>query len=183
MTARQIIYFADGNATLVFALLFLPLFFAMIIGIIHGEGRGGQSPWKYFYAGLIYWVCVPGIFAVVVTGYTLFFSRESLLDFNLMIYLVPIISMIGTLVIIGKKVDFTVVPGFDRISGLMTLIGLTFVIVLFIEKTRIWIWFGGSISMLLLFVGGIFALLKWSTYMLFRGKGEPRVDPSSFKEL
>ena len=183
MTAREIIHIADGNSVPVFAFLFLPLILAAVSGKFHGKGEGGRSPWKYLYAGLIYWVCFPGIFAAVVTGYTLFFSRESLLDVNLTVYLAPVLSMIGTLVVIGKKVDSDDVPGFDRISGLMTLIGLTFAIVLIIEKTRIWIWFGGSILMLALFAGGIFALLKWGAYMLFRGKDEPRIDPPSFREF
>jgi hypothetical protein len=123
---------------------------------------------------LVYAVCVPGMFAAVISGYALFFTRENLLDANLLVYFLPIISMVVTLIFIGKNVSFEEVPGFDRLSGLMVMVGCSFAIALAIQKTKIWIFFGGSIEKLFLLAAGVFALLKWGTYTLFRRRDEPR---------
>src|SRR5207247_7604242 len=115
-----------------------------------------------------------------ITAYTLFFSWEKLLDANLLVYLLPIASMVATLVLIRKHVAFDDGPGFDRLSGLMVMVGCSFVIALVIQKTKIWIFFGGSTQKLFLLAAGVFALLKWGTYMLFRRRDEPKHEPPKF---
>jgi hypothetical protein len=129
---------------------------------------------------LVYLVCVPGMFAAVITAYTLFFSGENLLDANLLVYFLPIASMVATLVLIRKNVSFDEIPGFDHLSGLMVMVGCSFAIALAIQKTRIWVFFGGSIEKLFFLAAGIFALLKWGTYMLFRRRDEPRQELPKF---
>ena len=116
-----------------------------VVGRLHRRERGGATPWKYIYATLVYISCVPGLFAAVVTGYMLFFTSANLLEVNALVYLLPAASMVVTLILLGKNVDFDAVPGFHRLSGLMTLIGVSFAIALAISKTRLWIFFGGSI--------------------------------------
>lgn len=110
----------------------------------------------------------------MLTAYTLFFSRENLLDASLLAYFTPVVSMIVTLVFIRKSVSFDDIPGFDRLSGLMLMIGCSFAFALAIDKTRIWIWFGASIERLFLLALGMFALLRWGSYMLFRSHDEPK---------
>ena len=88
--------------------------------------------------------------------------------------------MIATLVLIRKNVSFDDVPGFDRLSGLMVMVGCSFVIALVIQKTRIWVFFGGSIEKLFLLAAGVFTLLKGGTYMLFRRRDEPKQEPPKF---
>ena len=174
MTTREFIGLADEHPVAVCAAFLLPPALAWLCSLLHGKDRGGQSPWKYFYSVLVYAACVPGLFSSVVTAYTLFFSRENLMDVNLLVYLLPIVSMIVTLVIIRKHVSFDDVPGFDRLSGLMVMIGCSFGVMLAIDKTRIFVWFGGSIEKLFLLAAGVFALLKWGAYMLFRSGDEPK---------
>ena len=87
--------------------------------------------------------------------------------------------MVLTLILIRRNVSFDDIPGFDRISGLMMLLAVTFVIVLAIQRTRIWILFGSSIYTLIVLVIALFALLKWGAYMLSRRKREPRMKPPS----
>jgi len=82
------------------------------------------------------------MFAGVLTAYALFFTKENLLDVSIVVYLLPIISMVVTLVLIRKNVSFEDVPGFERLSGLMVMIACSFAIALVIQKTRIWIIFG-----------------------------------------
>ena len=176
MTTRDLIHHADQHPVALAVALAAPPVAAWVVGRLHNRGQGGTEPWNYFYAVLVYLACVPGIFAGVLTGYTLFFSRENLLDTNLLVYFLPIVSMILTLVLIRKNVAFDEVPGFDRLSGLMVMVGCSFAIALAIQKTKIWILFGGSIERLLLLAAGIFGLLKWGAYMLFRRRDEPKAE-------
>ena len=180
MTARELIQIADQHPwVLATVFVFAPIA-AWLCGRLHGPGDGANSPWNYCYSILVYVSCVPGMFAAVLTAYSLFFTRENLLDVSILVYIVPILSMVATLVLIRKQVSFEAVPGFERLSGLMVMIACSFAIALAIQKTRIWILFGGSIDRLILLAVGVFALLKWGTYMLFRGRGEPARERPKF---
>ena len=107
---------------------------------------------------------------------SLFFTHENLLDQSFVIYILPIISMVVTLVFIRNNVPFDSVPGFYRISGLMTLIAATFIIILAIHKTRLWVVFHGSIFMLAGFALVLFAILNVGGYLLFRGPSKAEDD-------
>ena len=180
MTTRDLILQADQHPVALTAALAAPPLVAWVVGRFHNRGQGGAGPWKYLYAALVYFACVPGMFAGVLTAYTLFFSRENLLDTNLLVYFLPIVSMIVTLVFIRKNVAFDEVPGFDRLSGLMVMVACSFAIALAIQKTKIWILFGGSIERLFILAAGIFGLLKWGAYMLFRRRDQPKTDRPKF---
>ena len=183
MTTNDLIQLANGHllALLIF-FVSLPVI-AWLCGLAHWRGNGGNSPWKYIYSVLVYAVCIPGLLSSIVTGYTVFFVRGNMLDVNLAVYILPIVSMIVTLILIHKTVDFENVPGFDRISGLMVMIGCSFVIALVIDKTRIWILFHSPIATLFVMAAGIFALLKWGTYMLFRRRDEPKQAAPKFPSV
>jgi hypothetical protein len=126
-------------------------------------------------------VAVPGMLAAVVVAYTLFFTGENLLDVNLLVYFAPLVSMLVTLALIGKNVSFADIPGFDRLSGLMVLIGVSFAIALAVHRARIWVIFGGSIELVLAIALFLFLLLKWATHMLFRRSEEPGIAPPRFR--
>ena len=180
MTARDLSDRADQHPVALAIALAAPPLFSLVVGRFHNRGQGGANPWNYVYAVLVYLACVPGMFAGVLTAYTLFFSRENLLDANLLVYFLPIVSMIVTLVLIRKNVAFDEVPGFDRLSGLMVMVACSFAIALAIQKTKIWILFGGSIERLFILAAGIFGLLKWGAYMLFRRRDEPKAERPKF---
>lgn len=177
MTVRDLVNLAGQYPLALLAAFAAPPLLAWLMGLMHPRGQGGLAPWKYFAALLVYLACVPGMFAAVVTAYALFFSRENLLDANLLVYLLPIFSMVATLVFVRKDVPFAEVPGFDRLSGLMAMVGCSFALALAIQKTNVFLFFGASIEKLFVLAAGIFALLKWGTYMLFRGGGEPKREP------
>jgi hypothetical protein len=180
MTINDFIRMANGHLPALLIFFVAPPVVAWLCGRIHGRGNGGNAPWKYIYSVLVYLVCIPGLLSSVLTGYALFFQRADMRDVNLAVYILPIISMIVTLILIHKTVNFENVPGFDRISGLMVMIGCSFVIALAIDKTRIWLLFHGSIAMLFALAAGIFAMLKWGTYMLFRRRDEPKQPAPKF---
>ena len=71
-------------------------------------------------------------------------------------------------------------PGFDRLSGLMVMMGCSFAIALAIQKTSIWLFFGGPIAQLFVLAAGAFGLLKWGAYMLFRRRDEPKQERPKF---
>ncbi|MDQ7782573.1 MAG: hypothetical protein RDU20_06830, partial [Desulfomonilaceae bacterium] len=180
MTVRELLVLASyypWHLTTYFVVV--PVVSGLLV-IAHGPGRGDAAPWKYLYSALIHMTCIPGILAAIVTGYSLFFTRENLLDANVLVYILPIASMAVTLIIIRRNVSFDDIPGFDRISGLMILLAVTFVLVLGIQRTRIWLFFGSSILTLIALTAVLFALLKWGTYLLFRQRNPPRIKPPSF---
>jgi len=182
MTARELIQLSDHHPwVLAGVFVFAPLA-AWACGRLHGPGNAADPPWKYVYSALVYLTCVPGMFAGVLTGYALFFTNENLLDVSFLVYVLPIISMVVTLVVIRKAVSFEAIPGFERLSGLMMMIGCSFAIALVIQKTRIWIVFGGSIDRLIILAVSVFALLKWGTYMIFRSRAEPRQERPRFPD-
>jgi hypothetical protein len=172
MTLRELIHSAGQYWVPVFVVLTAVPVVSFLVGVSHRDGEGRNAPWKFAYAALVYLACVPGIFAAVLTAYTVFFSKESLLDTNPLIYFLPIATMVVTLVLIRKRVSFEDVPGFDRLSGLMVLIGCSFAIALAVHNTRILIGFFGSVGMLFVLAAGVFALLTWGGSMLFRSRGE-----------
>jgi hypothetical protein len=173
MTLRDLIQAAGNHPIPVISLLMALPALAWVIGICHHRGEGRNAPWKFAYSVVVYPACIPGTFAVTLTAYAMFFRNESLLDANLFIYFLPILSMIATLVLISKQVAFKDVPGFDRLSGLMVLMACSFGLALAIHKTRIFVGFFGSVEMLFALAAGIFALLKWGGFMLFRRRDEP----------
>jgi hypothetical protein len=173
MTLRDLIQAAGSHPVPVVSTLVALPALAWLVGVCHPKGEGRNAPWKYAYSALVYLACIPGTFAAVLTAYAMFFRNESLLDANLFIYFLPILSMVATLVAIRKRVSFEDVPGFDRLSGLMVLMACSFGLALAIHKTRIFVGFFGSVEMLFALAAGIFALLKWGSYMLFRSGDEP----------
>jgi hypothetical protein len=183
MSTREFIGMAGQHWLVLLAVFLAPPLAAWLCGVAHGRGNGGNAPWKYCYSVLVYLTCVPGTFAAVITAYTLFFTRENLMDVNPLVYFLPIASMVVTLVLIHKNVAFQLVPGFDRLEGLMVMIACSFVLALAIQKTRIWLFFGGSIEKLFLLAAAIFALLKWGVYMLFRRRDEPKQEPPQFPSV
>ena len=161
----------------------VPPALALLVGLAHARGNGGRAPWKYLYSFLVYAACVPGTCAAVLTAYAIFFRNDNLLDVNLLVYIVPIVSMTVTLILIRKNVRFDEVPGFDRLSGLIVMIAVSFGIVLAIHKTRIVFAFFGSIQWVITFGVFVFLLLKWATHRAFRDRDDPKLDPPSFPGL
>jgi hypothetical protein len=180
MSITDLIELADTHQLVLVAIFFVIPLFAWFVGQMHPPQNGAAAPWKYVYALLVYLTCIPGMFSGVITAYSLFFSRDNLLHVSLPVYVLPIVSMVATLVFIRRSVSFNDVPGFDRLSGLMTLVGCSFAIALAIQKTNIFLFFGGSIDRLFVLAIGVFALLKWGTAMLFRRREEPKPERPKF---
>jgi hypothetical protein len=103
------------------------------------KGEGHIWPWRYLYATLIYFASIPGIFAVMLSVYFFLFERRSILQTDLLTQVLPVLSMIITLVTIKKNVNLDNIPGFDKLSGLIWMIAATLAIMWFVDRTHIYV--------------------------------------------
>lgn len=136
---------------------------AFLAGVL-GKDEGHLPPWNYFYAGMIYLTSVPGIFAVTLSVYFFLFERRSILETDLYVQVLPVVSMVATLLLIRRNVDLDLVPGFDKLSGLIMMITAALAIMWFVDRTRIWaITFVRFEYVLLIFIGLLVVIrLGWS---------------------
>jgi len=136
MTLQQLLeYIGQHPAWVIFFFCIIP-FAAFLWGVL-AKGEGHLPPWNYLYSAMIYLVAVPGIFAITLFIYQFLFENQSILDTRIFTQIIPVISMIVTILIIRKNVDLKEVPGFDKLSGLIIVITATLGIMWFIDRTRI----------------------------------------------
>ena len=138
MTLRDIFQRISGNPGLLVLLLLLVLATTFLANLWSGQTAEEIWKWRYAYAVLVYLACIPGMFAVTLNIYLFLFERQSIWDMNLVIQLLPVLSMIGTLMLIRKKIPFSYVPGFGKLSGFLTLIFAVMGILWFIDRTHIY---------------------------------------------
>ena len=174
MTIAELILYL-GNFHLIFLIFCgaLPLI-TYIYGKVLPPGKGERPPHAYFYSVLIYTASIPGICSAMLLAYALFIQHTNLLEVDVVIYFLPALAMTVTLFIVKKDVDMVRIPGFDRLLGLFTLIGVTFLITLLLIKTRIWIIFGGSIGSLAVIGVFVFLVLKWALHLLTASRNSTR---------
>ena len=174
MTIEDLIAKLAGvNSYILLTLFLAPPILALILGRGHRHRPVGLSPWRYLYTVVIYWVSLPGILSGLLTGYTLFFIRQNLLQVNVVTYFVPLISMIITLIIIRRQVSWDEIPGVERLLAFIALIALTFFIMLVILKMRVWVLFHGSIFLLAVIALVCYLLIKF-IFNKMNGPGRSR---------
>ncbi|HRI27856.1 MAG TPA: hypothetical protein PK715_07325 [Chitinophagales bacterium] len=173
MTLQELFDALAANPTpVVLYFVMLPVA-AAVAGKMVAQDEAHQNPWKYFYSALVYLCSVPGIFALVLCVYTLFFERQrSLLQVNALVYFLPIISMIATLLLINNKVSMRHIPGFKRLSGLLMMLAVTFITILIIQQTRIWVVFHGSVTHLFGLFIVLFLVFYFGFTRLFAGNND-----------
>jgi len=109
-----------------------------LMALFFSKGEGHLSPWKYLFSALIYLVCIPGIFAITLSIYFFLFERRSILDTNLYTQVLPVLSMLATILLIKKQVALDQVPGFDKLSGLILILATLICLMWIIDKTHIY---------------------------------------------
>lgn len=160
MTLGEFFEWSGNNPALLLGFFFLVPFLALL-ALFFSKEEGHLSPWKYLYSVLIYLVAIPGIFAVTLSIYLFLFERRSIMDTNLFTQVLPIVSMLATFILIRKQVDLDLVPGFGKLSGLITIIGVLIVLMWIIDKTHIYsITFMPFWAVILILIAGF--LLVWS---------------------
>ena len=128
--------------------------FIAFLAWFFGKGEGHQSPWKYLYSLLSYMVSIPGIFALTLSIYFFLFERRSILDMNIYTQVLPVVSMLLTLWLIRRNVDFDAVPGFDTLGSLIFINIIVISMMWILEKTHIVIFsFMPFYQFVLVFIG------------------------------
>lgn len=136
MTLNDLFQYAlDHPANVLFYFTLIP-FAALLAGWMERE-EGHLPPWNYLYSTLVYLVAVPAILSVAYSVYKWLFERASILDANLMLQALPIISMLLTFFIIKRLVRVEDLPGFGRLGGLVMMISAAIIIMWFIDRVRI----------------------------------------------
>ena len=169
MTLQEIFNGIGTNPTPVLAFFIgLPILALIILWI--SSDKPYEAPQKYGFTGVVYAVCIPGILSFVLILYALFIEGQSLLNVNALVYYLPIVSMFATLLILRQKLDLTRIPGFDKVSGLLMILMVTFITILILQKTRIWVMFHGSVWFLVGLFAILFILFKVGWERMFAGK-------------
>jgi hypothetical protein len=107
------------------------------IGLI-ADGSKDVTFWGYVYAVLAYMICVPGMLAFTLNLYLFLFERQSIWDTNLVLQLLPILSMIISLIFIKQKIPFEYIPAFGKLTNIITIIFASIGLMWFIDRTRIY---------------------------------------------
>ena len=128
-------YATDHPAHVIFYFSIIP-FAALLAGWMERE-EGHLPPWNYLYSTLIYLVSVPAILSVAYTAYRWFFDRETILNTNLLLQVLPIASMAVTFFIVKQHVKIPTLPGFGRLSGMVMMIVATMMIMYGLDRFRI----------------------------------------------
>ncbi len=124
---------------------------------------------RYWLAAAIYLAVIPGVGMAVVVLYLAFFVRGNLLtQVNLVVHVLPIVSMMATLWAAARLAPFAAIPGFNRLRGLITLVGLSFIGVLLIHKTFVRIHFFARFEYLLLLFAAFLVAWRLAVRRLFR---------------
>ncbi|TAK41946.1 MAG: hypothetical protein EPO28_07890 [Saprospiraceae bacterium] len=166
MTLQEFFDLLAANPFWILAFFILVPFTAWLAGNL-GKGEGHLTPWKYLYSTLVYLSCVPGIFAVTLSIYLFIFERRPILQTDIYTQILPVLSMVGTLLLIRRNVDLKDVPGFEKISGLILVITATLALMWFIDRTHIWvISFLPFWQAVLIFIG-LLLTVKWGWGKIF----------------
>ena len=128
---------------------------------------------RYLLAGAIYLAVLPGICMAVMLLYMLLVVRSNLLrEMHLVLHLLPVASMGATLWAASRLEAFDCIPGFERIQGLIILVGLGFAALLIVHKTFIGLVFFAKFEYLLLLFVGFLALWRFGMARLFRSSSD-----------
>jgi hypothetical protein len=160
MTLLEFFNFLGDNPVYVLA-YFIGIPFAAFLAGILGKGEGHITPWREFYSLLIYLVCVPGILATALSVYFFLFERGSIMNSNVLVQILPILSMIITLILIRKNVEFAYIPGFDKMSTLVMMICAVFVVMYLLDRAHIFIWINLPVFYFVGMLIGLLLLFRW----------------------
>lgn len=126
---------ADNPAIILGYFLLVP--FTALLAYLLGKDEGHLSPWKYLYSVLVYMVSIPGLFAVILNIYLFLFERRPILETDVYSQILPIFSMVGTLLLIKANVDLDKVPGFDKLTAFLMIVSIVMCIMWILDRTHI----------------------------------------------
>jgi hypothetical protein len=166
MTLRDVFEYVSAHpAVFIMFLMALPA-----LAYLCGQWIAGNEkalPWLNIYAVLVYLACIPGIFAVTLNVYLFLFERQSIWEMNFVTQVLPVLSMVLTLMLIKRKVPFGMIPGFGKLSGFMTIITAMMGIMWFIDRTRIYAITFVPFSYIVVGFVVLLVLIRWGWSKIF----------------
>jgi hypothetical protein len=159
MTLQQILHQLEPwRMHLAAAMLALPVF-TWISGYLVRAASPQACRW--YLALPLYLVTVPGVCLLLTVVYLMLFTGANLFaELDVVLYFGPVLCMAVTLAAIRNLMPFDRIRGFDRLSGLILLVAISFGIVFMLSRLRFIIGFFGSFKMLVVCFFVIFLLLK-----------------------
>jgi hypothetical protein len=101
------------------------------------------------------------VLAAALGVYFFLFERGSIMDLNVLLQILPIVSMILTLLIIRRNVAFEQIPGFEKISSLIMMICAVFALMYLVDRTHIIAWVNVPVQYFLFIVVGLLLLFRF----------------------
>ncbi|WP_103072174.1 hypothetical protein [Aquimarina sediminis] len=159
MTLQDIINWFSTNPKLIL-IYFTVVIVLSLLGLVLVNQRNFRPPLNYMYGALVYAATIPGLLALIIILYSFFFLKMNLLEMDVLTYYVPVACMFLSLFIIHKTVPMSRIPGFDKLSGVFVIVGITFVITYILQRMFFGVFFVGRIQYLLLFFVAILIILR-----------------------
>ncbi len=159
-------YMGNNPAFALFFFFIIPI--AALLGNFMAKGEGHESPWCIYYSVLIYLAVIPGIFAILLNLYHMFFEKRSIYDMNVMMEILPVLSMILTLFLIKKNVDFKDIPGFGKMTGFLGTIAGLMLLFFILEKSHLIVFSYLPFQWLILILVVLFLAIRFGTKYMFR---------------
>lgn len=137
MTLRSLFDSASTNPNwLIYFFLSIPAICFILKVLFKNPAEAFKIKWLF--TGLCFLAVIPGIFALTLNIYTFLFERQSIWDMNLVLQILPVVSMIISLMLIKNTLPFDYIPGFEKLIGLSTIIFIIMGIMWFIDRTHIY---------------------------------------------
>lgn len=167
MTFGQFLNYLNENPYfIVFYFLAIPLT-AFLINIM-GKGEGHKSPWCKIYTALIYMVVIPGIFSITLNLYHMLFEQQSIYDANIIAQILPIVSMVLTLYLIKRNVDFNKIPGFGKLTSFLGTVAAVMLILFVLNKMHLIAFTYIKFHYIVIMLIALFVALRYGTKLLFK---------------
>ncbi|WP_235296646.1 hypothetical protein [Portibacter marinus] len=157
---------SENPSIVIFYFIAVPL--SALLGWIFGRGDGHLTPWKYFYCAIIYFACVPGIFAITLSIYQFLFERMSVNEINIYTQILPIISMVLTIWLVKKNVALDQIPGFGKLPALMVIILVLLALMWALDRTRIIAFTGFPFFYVIIILIALFVVIRVAMKRLAR---------------
>jgi hypothetical protein len=158
MTLRQFFDWVQLQPSVIIY-YYLIILIVTLLASYFAKDEAHLAPWNILFSIIIYLVCIPGIFAVTLSVYFFLFEKRSIMDTELLLQVLPIFMMFVILYMIHKKVDLKFIPGFEKLSSLMIIIGILLSFMWIIDRTQLYaISFVPFYYVLIILIGGIFAM-------------------------
>jgi len=167
MTLNDFFNLLSEHPYYVMAYLILIPVLTGVVGILADE-KSSLDPWRQIYMLLLYMICIPGIFAVTLLIYSFLFENRSIYNIDVINQVLPVLSMIVTILVVKKYVDLDDVPGFGKLTGLIMMITVILILFWVLQKTRIVMFTYLPFQYVLLILVGLLLIFRLGMRRMFR---------------